>query len=86
LYIARLITKKIGGDIMVESTARGSVISVEMKLDDSDKQESSSHVEETQIELQMSTMNLPKQDIRFTISGETFRKISHASKRTRLPF
>ena len=55
---------------MVESTARGSVISVEMKLDDSDKQESSSHVEETQIELQMSTMNLPKQDIRFTISGE----------------
>ena len=55
---------------MVESTARGSVISVEMKLDDSDKQESSSHVEETQIELQMSTMNLPKQDIRFTESGE----------------
>ena len=33
LYIARLITEKIGGDIMVESTTHGSVISIEIKLD-----------------------------------------------------
>ena len=42
-YIARLITKKIGGDIVVESTTRGSIISVEMKID-SKKSKPTTHI------------------------------------------
>ena len=51
LYIARLITQKIGGDIIVDSTTRGSVISVEMKLDSAQKRVPSADVEVCNIEL-----------------------------------
>ena len=73
LYIARLITQKIGGDILVDSTTRGSVISVEMKLDSSQKRVPSADIEVCNIELQMppiDKMNVPKGDTCLPLSGE----------------